>query len=137
MSERLDVPRLRALCEAATAGPWKPSLDLFEVDEGYEMVVETADPDGPLIRCGTDVLPRGEGGEAAAQRSQGARDAAFIAAARSALPIALDEVERLRGALTEIALYLSLRRSPDRDPLHAEEYCAAAERIANDALVPR
>lgn len=40
------------------------------------------------------------------------------------------EVARLRGALTEIALYLSLRRSPGRDPLVAEEFCAVAERIA-------
>lgn len=71
-----EIAELRRLCEAATPGPYSvrhgrdQASDVYTVLDGNDMWV--AD-------CGN-----------------APQDAAFIAAARAALPAALDEVERLR-----------------------------------------
>ena len=81
----LEREKLRALCDAATPGPWKARHRAFgltaEDDEcsGLGLVV-----DGP-----PEAWNRG-------QYARGA-DARFIAAAREALPRLLDELERVEG----------------------------------------
>jgi hypothetical protein len=77
MGERLTAERvaeLRALCEAATPGPWR------------------ADPE-PVDAPGW--VSAGDRHEPVAEVYGGTHNAALIAAARNALPDLLDEVERL------------------------------------------
>jgi len=84
----LDLDHLKRLCEAATPGPWgwkkgrlmqmaaPESKYTYQRDIGYqETDYDFNDP---------------------AREEQAERDAEFIAAARTALPAALDEVSRLR-----------------------------------------
>jgi hypothetical protein len=76
--EQLQI--LRALCEKATPGPW----EYHKSESG----------DGVLCPRGGYVVEVGHGTTN--------NDAAFIAAARDALPALLDEVERLRERLDDI-----------------------------------
>ena len=76
----LDIKRLRELCEKATPGPWTViGEDSWNV-KGFPQV-EMNTPDVHYFPVHNDA------------------DAQFIAAARTALPEALDEIERLRKAL--------------------------------------
>lgn len=75
-----DAARLadwRALAEAATPGPW--AWRVTEDRHWAEVTPPPDDRDGPVARSLAD------------------DDAAFIAAARDAVPALLDEVERLRA----------------------------------------
>jgi len=72
-----ELKAARALCDAATPGPWAVSNDPFS-----NMVVDT---DGTWV-ADVGIAPR---------------DAAFIAAARALVPALIDEVERLR-TVTEL-----------------------------------
>ena len=85
-----DISALRALAEKATPGPWRQHLvdDTTVIDEAGNTVAQTF-PDGGLD---DDV-------DFATDTEQREHDAAFIATARTALPAALDEIERLRAAL--------------------------------------
>ena len=78
-----EIASLRALCAAATPGPWN---DRRHADGG-DVFGCCAHVDTPSTQGGRSLL---EGLTRA--------DAAFIAAARTALPAALDEIERLRAA---------------------------------------
>lgn len=81
-----DYKALRALCEAATPGPW--SVDHYEETDDWCLRADNATIPGNSIADagGFSYKP----------------DAAFIAAARTAIPELLDEVERLRAALERI-----------------------------------
>ena len=83
-----ELPALRALAEKATPGPWRQHLvdDTTVIDEAGNTVAQTF-PDGGLD---DDV-------DFATDTEQREHDAAFIATARTALPAALDEIERLRA----------------------------------------
>jgi len=88
----LSIPHLRAICEAATPGPWKRMTTL---DPHWLREVRNSTGSGVAF-CGS--FPE----------RQAHADAVFIATARSALPALLDlvesltaEVERLRSALVE------------------------------------
>lgn len=71
----IDIAKLRALCDAATPGPWVNGEDeLAESPDGFYFTWEGRDS-----------------------------DAALIAASRTAVPSLLDEVERLRACVEEIA----------------------------------
>jgi hypothetical protein len=70
--------RLRALCEAATPGPWTHDYD---GEQGYAV---RGPSDGQTVCIGYE------------------EDAAFIAAARTALPEVIDELERLRARILEL-----------------------------------
>lgn len=84
-----DVRAARALCDAATKGPWYASVaPIDERVSDIDYVVETDD----LLISG--VYSGGPHDDLLAQP-----DAEFIAAARTLLPAALDEIERLRAAL--------------------------------------
>lgn len=81
------IAELRALAEKATPGPWRQHLvdDTTVIDEAGNTVAQTF-PDGGLD---DDV-------DFATDTEQREHDAAFIATARTALPAALDEIERQR-----------------------------------------
>jgi len=66
----MDIKRLRALCEAATPGPW----------DATSFPSRIVTQDGTMI---VDFIPMTD-------------DAKFIAIARTALPKALDEIEQLQ-----------------------------------------
>jgi DNA repair ATPase RecN len=79
------IVELRKLCEAATPGPWK----VFHLIKGaYEV-------------CRRDDYARG--GICVPHRQDNAE---FIAAAREALPAALDEIEQLRACTHELEEYI-------------------------------
>lgn len=107
----------RELEAKATPGPWEGELDQFDPDEG--IVATVADPRVHMLASiNTDV--RGHFVDDAskwteqdavtsreqwekAKQSQALRDAAFIAASRSAVPALLAEVERLREIVADVS----------------------------------
>jgi hypothetical protein len=86
---REEIDRLWALCEAATPGPWNhhavANVAHFQEFAGQWMVWHGADKDGDGASqlCGYQGPPMSEA------------DCAFIAAARSAIPLLLDDQEHL------------------------------------------
>lgn len=110
--ERLK--ELRALAEAATPGPWH--IDGPNADD---VVAEVSS---------LTVVPRTNGMLCAPRY-----DAAFIAASRSAVPELLDEVERLRESLRNIA-EISDDHSEIEECLCRGLGCSAQTRIARAAL---
>lgn len=90
----IDIAQLRALLAKATPGLWslgKPYTD----DEGYREFPLFASVNGTTV-CPVAVclpFPHVSGMQEA--------NAAFIMAARAALPALLDELERLRAALSD------------------------------------
>lgn len=74
----LDVPALRELIAAATGGPWTAA------DDGLVWAPDITDPVSGSVEVD---------------------DARFIAAARQALPAALDEIERLTALLNGPGLW--------------------------------
>lgn len=82
----LDLDHLSSLCEKATPGPWSAE----PVCEGRLWAIhETLEDDPPLATVG----PHGN--------NDGEDNANFIATARTALPLLVEEVERLRSVLQE------------------------------------
>lgn len=81
-----DLQNLRALCEAATPGPWKPNV-----------WIETDGDEWRATGPGHDEHAHDYGSEPGGPDEKAAqRDAAFITASRTALPALIEEVERLR-----------------------------------------
>ena len=91
-----DIKKLREICEKASPGPWKAVASRTAVGVCYRIFPESWGkvPDHGGI-CAyddcTSLNPHPKGEQAA--------NAQFIAAARTALPELLDEVERLREAV--------------------------------------
>lgn len=77
-----EIARLRALCEKATPGPWKQSWT-WTGKHSMPMSIETQDEKRVI-------------GTLDEYEDQSGADSAFIAEARTALPAALVEIERLR-----------------------------------------
>ena len=86
------IAELRALCAAATAGPWEVDGDGRDVC-GFRERLGGASGRPPYEITENNGF----------MRNDMAADAAFIAGARTALPEALDEIERLRATLKRIA----------------------------------
>lgn len=89
----IDIDQLRGLLAKATPGPWslgKPYAD----DEGYREFPLFASVNGTTVCPVAVCLPFPHVG------GMQEANAAFVMAARSALPMLLDEVERLRAALS-------------------------------------
>ncbi len=83
----IDLKHLRTLCTAATPGPWgyRPGKLVCDDDGGaYTLIAESPCPHSPTK---------------SARRAAWDNDARFIAAARTAIPELLDEIERLRQSL--------------------------------------
>ena len=83
------IKGLRRLCDAATPGPWD--------NEKCEWVYAKV----PRGRPNGEMIAQALGGPSGKNltREQCIQNAAFIAAARTAMPELLDEVSRLRGLL--------------------------------------
>ena len=110
-----ELAQDKAICEAATQGPWTADLDMFSVDDGIVALV--SDVGTHLLFTGsTDILtivPQKRGLDmddrpytaddeafknaawVQAKDSQALKDAIMMAAARTRWPAALAEVERL------------------------------------------
>lgn len=100
-----EMRAARALCEAATPGPW----------EATELVVHPSfnAPNQPRVKVGNcDVARMAVGGQddviaatfcTIGKYEHEKRNAAFIAAARTLLPAALDEIERLKRDYESLA----------------------------------
>lgn len=86
------IAELRALCAAATPGPWEVDGDGRDIC-GFTDRLGAANGQSPYEITENNGF----------MRNDMAADAAFIAAARTALPEAIDEIERLRAALVRIA----------------------------------
>lgn len=107
-----EIKRLRALCEAATPGPWEKIWPAFR-DQNYRDILvslrsvihrdltagdrlewsRTLDSAVSSMEAGYGVQGPDDGSESVPVSYE--EDADFIAAARTALPALLDEVERL------------------------------------------
>jgi hypothetical protein len=96
----LDLKALRALCDQATPGPWTPTKGYLEAQAGQyaDDVSVLEDPTGDAV-----IEHVYYDGHHTIVRPQ---DVEFIASARTALPVALDEIERLRAALSDAACCL-------------------------------
>jgi hypothetical protein len=110
----LDLAALRRLCEEATPGPW--DVDDQSHDDGTIWV---------------NVEWRGT---AVCEACPVAADAAFIAAARTALPALLDRVERAERANEEYDADLEGERDRLRASLTAAESALAASRAEAERL---
>jgi hypothetical protein len=109
---RVDLATLRRLADAASPGPWRagswrghcrlahthgPSVCKYD----YEL--ETAAPDDDFFgRYVSGVEPTTIVGSSDDGPMLNRHDAAFIAAARAAVPALCDEVERLRAELAAV-----------------------------------
>lgn len=106
----IDLDKARALCAAATEGPWAAWLDQDGQPhmQGRLMVgnVDAVIPDGEDYIEGVDVNPIAE--------CYTPEDRAFIAAARTLLPEALDEIERLRAHIERNGIQWCMCSRADR-----------------------
>ena len=85
-----EIKAARALCEAATPGPWTARFDEYVIGDNVSARVSIRNDDGAWVDSERTIVNESMRG-----------DAAFIAAARTLVPRLLDEVERLKAALAE------------------------------------
>ena len=88
--DRDERARLRALCEAATPGPWDAIYD----EDADEWMVRTGHADVAVLTWQQAI-------DALGLSPMTMRTAAFIAASRTAIPALLDDSERLDAAERE------------------------------------
>ncbi len=100
----VDIERLKALCEKATPGPWRTQIWKDA-------------PDGSVY-AGADWIA-----------NSNREDITFIAAARTALPDALGEIERLRGLLSLAVTVIDERRAKIQHARESTAMCRLARRI--------
>jgi hypothetical protein len=99
-SAPLDLPELKRLCDAATEGPWcyEPHGDTGQYGVGVILDDDENHVNG--LNENTDLLVS----ESVAVEVNRQPDAAFIAAARTALPDLIAEVERLTANELDAAI---------------------------------
>ena len=85
-----EIKAARALCEAATPGPWTARFDEYVIGDNVSARVSIRNDDGAWVDSERTIVNESMRG-----------DAAFIAASRTLVPRLLDEVERLKAALAE------------------------------------
>ena len=92
MTDKIDRAELRRLCEAATPGPWQWVKDGCECFARGIHIHETYEDDPPIVRL---------------ENFREEENAAFIAAARTAIPALLDALDaaeaRERRLLADLA----------------------------------
>ncbi len=121
---------LKRLCEGATAGPWSWQYDKIFAPSERGGSFNVADVRGWGFFTGN-----GHGGLALPEKEAVARqdaNAAFIAAARTALPALLAEVERLEAELAMIDATLARRPALADLPTRGLQI-ARAIRVASEA----
>lgn len=96
-----EIAALRALADAATPEPWAERPDSGKVAKRNDWHTIIDERGVPVVQTGFVEIHPGDGEESYAEAGVKMRpeDRSFIAAARTAVPALLDEVERLRGAL--------------------------------------
>lgn len=107
--------QLLALCEAATPGPWAAGRSATECPRRYLRAVREARPDVlfevvmriPREHCGCANVYHEEDGTDVTAPHPGLSDAdaAFIAAARGAMPELLDRIARLNEEVLRLEAY--------------------------------
>lgn len=120
-----DIKNLRALCEKAAPGPWGQA---GTAEKPYPSVSSADRMRGYQVHSMDHLIDRPE---RQFMWEQWNHDAAFIAAARSAVPALLDEVERLRAlvesarsdALLDAANALADEADPDLPMPAGARYC--------------
>lgn len=113
----INVAALNALCDAATPGPWEIADEIDGWRRGRRTVVKAGVPGGASRKRVVTVDQTRDHHDKDAEDN-----VAFIAAARTALPALLAEVERLQAALVAT-------RKPAPDPEHPERLAAAHQVI--------
>jgi hypothetical protein len=100
--------QVREVCDKATAGPWK-----------HVYVPGRRTPGWPGEPGNHRLVPNGHMWAPIDAHDPDSEDAAFIAVARTALPEALDEIERLRTALERAVdlLIIVPRDTDDEDKI--------------------
>jgi hypothetical protein len=90
-----ELQAIKARAEAATPGPWKVETGSYT---GWDWLIGSSGFDGKnySVHLTTDSI------HASQLYGDASTDAAFIAAAREAVPELVAEIERLRAALEEI-----------------------------------
>lgn len=121
--------RLREIREReakATAGPWNHELDVYDDDGCIQADVFDRDITF-LLHIDTEIAPKGGAEWEKAEASQQAKNAAFIAAARTDIPWLLSQVDALRRELTTanqaLREYKGLAESLDKELAAAREEC--------------
>ncbi len=116
----IDIEKSKAICEAALSGPWEVltsqnypecarwDIRGLEIEEGHGLryFICQGNYSEPII-------PGDIGCEEQAATEKATMD--FIAHARTALPLALTEIERLREALEKISNLSKDQKPPDFD----------------------
>ena len=99
------LAELEALCAAATPGPWTPSVDSDRgyVGEDYGRWWLPSFKEAPFSVFSLED-----------KEAQADRDAAFLCAARTAVPELLAEVRRLRAEMGGVALAVVLNPGETR-----------------------
>lgn len=99
-----ELAEIKARCDAATPGPYKAELDVFEHDDPeIEVCITNIGATTPPTRGYLSLFTAGTGLKVSeenwpkAHASQDLRDAEFFAHARTDVPALLAEIERLRG----------------------------------------
>ena len=90
-----EIQRLRALCDAATDGPWDasdPAMGYVQIMGGFD---GDADDNGACVFISTHVADIIDNRDEIANMD-------FIVAARTVLPAALDEIDRLSASLSKV-----------------------------------
>lgn len=109
------IAELRAIAAKATLPPWRTSMT------GYS--VKSNDPDAPIVAA-----PHGGAQVTAKQFDRWLDNSDFIASARTALPEALDEVERLQANRLAVGELLAENGCDCECEHHHEEHDAECER---------
>lgn len=119
----MDLEKLKKLCEAATPGPWKPDVWIETDGNGWRAT-------GPHHEDEAS----DEGSEPGCPDEQAAQhDAAFIAAARTALPELIAEVERLRSVYEAACAWRDVDDGDDDEIPRANSLVEAIDRARGGA----
>lgn len=130
----IDRGHLRALDAAATPGPWETQWDIgegtLEVLAGSALPGPDGDRSGSYFT--TDMILEREDVWEEDDGDQHAANAELIAAARNALPVLLDEIDRLEARLAVTVPMLPVETLYRSVPIDTREH---AEQIPADALL--
>jgi predicted nucleic acid-binding Zn-ribbon protein len=118
-----DLDKLRSISDAATPGPWRyDGIDIVQLTDsgkGYPLDYYPDSKDVAIGKCSTCGST-----DVGIQRRD---DAAFIAAARSAVPALIDEIELLREQVDSIPTLLAENARLTKAVAEAPEFLEAVK----------